>query len=81
MNRQEKYNFIKNWLLENNLYYPIDPRNEEDIEDYVFALGSKMEDFYKALREKDIIPQNSYQALIELIQEKLVVEAHFALRS
>jgi succinate dehydrogenase flavin-adding protein (antitoxin of CptAB toxin-antitoxin module) len=78
MTKNEKYELIKNWLVENNLYRQINPTNEKDIEDYVFSLGSKINDLYELLRKKDLIPEKSYQQLINTIEERLIVEQHFA---
>lgn len=76
MNRDQKFALIEKWLLENELYYKINPNDEEAIEDYVFSLGSKMSQLYRMLRENDLVPQNSYQQLISLIEDSIIIARH-----
>ena len=76
MNRDQKFALIEKWLLENELYYQINPMDEDAIEDYVFALGSKMPQLYRMLRENDLVPQNSYHQLSSLIEDSIIIARH-----
>ena len=79
MNRQDKLEIIKKWFIDNGLFFQINPRDDVAIEDYVFLLGSKIPDLYKYLRELDIVPKNSYQGLINLIEDQITLQSYKAI--
>ena len=64
---------IKNWLVENELYYRIEPADVKEIEKYRTEFFQKLPDLYQYLREREIIPRNSYDTFQRLLAREMNV--------
>lgn len=70
MNREEKTDIVHKWLVEAELYYDIDPSDEKGIEEYIERLRPKLREFYQHLRSFDIIPENSYNQFLMILEDR-----------
>jgi len=62
---------IKNWLVDNKLYYKIEPMDMPEIEKYRTDFFHKMPDLYRYLRERELIPRNSFDQFKRILTEEM----------
>ena len=70
MTREEKTNIVHKWLVEAELYYDINPSDENGIEEYIERLSPKLREFYIHLRSFDIVPENSYNQFLMVLEDR-----------
>lgn len=71
MTKQQKSKLIKDWMKDQQLDIEINPTDIKMIEWYAQRLNAKIPELYKLLRDSDVVPENSLQQFIFMLESKL----------
>jgi len=68
MNKEEIADLIHNWLVDNELYYKIDPMDVKEVELYLVTIEPKLIELYKLLVDNEVVPEHSYENFLNVFK-------------
>jgi len=68
MNKEEIADLIHNWLVDNELYYKIDPMDVKEAELYLVTIEPKLIGLYKLLVDNEVVPEHSYENFLNVFK-------------